>query len=165
MEPNPFRGTKEAVSLADIVAIEQAYGFVLPDDYKAHLLQYNGGWPLRKSFAEPTQDGKLLLRKISDFKSVKYGPLTLEQSLRSLRASLHNDLVPFGTETGGDLFVLSVGTEDYGSVYYISHESYKPPKRTERQQPRQYGKGVSFLAPSFTAFLAGLIKVEVPEEE
>ena len=81
----------------------------------------------------------------------------MEDALQSLRDQLHADLVPFGEESGGDQFVLSVGPEDYGSVYYISHEFYKPPKRNEMKQSRQYGKGVSFLAPSFTAFLNGLV--------
>jgi cell wall assembly regulator SMI1 len=160
MEPNPFSGTKEAATPADIAALEQDYDFTLPADYKAHLLRYNGGWPLRKAFPQPTDDGQTVVRKISDFKSIKYGPTTLERSLRALGNDLHSDLVPFGTETGGDLFCLSVGPEDYGSVYYISHESYKPPKRKEMKQPRAYGKGVSFLAPSFTAFLQGLTVAE-----
>ncbi|WP_052733016.1 SMI1/KNR4 family protein [Hymenobacter terrenus] len=158
MEPNSFIGTKEPASLADIEAIEREYEFTLPDDYKAHILQHNGGWPRYKSFLQLSENGEQVVRKISDFKSIKYGGTTLERSLKSLYSELHNDLVPFGTETGGDLFVLSVGPEDYGAVYYVSHESYKPPKRKEMSQPRQYGKGVSFLAPSFTAFLDGLVE-------
>jgi cell wall assembly regulator SMI1 len=156
MEPNPFISTKEPATLADIQAIEQAYDFVLPEDYKAHLLANNGGWPTRKIFLQQNEDGSLTAHKISDFKSVKYGPSKLERSLELLHDQLHPHLVPFGSETGGDLFALSVGPEDYGSVYYISHEAYKPPKKKERQLPLQYGKGVSFLAPSFTAFLTGL---------
>lgn len=107
-------------------------------------------------------DGESIASDVSDFKSVRHGKGTVERSLESLHSELHNDLVPFAKDGGGDLFVLSVGPEDYGSVYYIGHEFYKPPKRKDMKQPRQYGKGVSFLSPSFTAFMEGL--VNVPEE-
>jgi len=161
--PTPvFIGTEEPAALADLQAIEATYGFVLPADYKAHILAYNGGWPQQENtFLQAGPEGQPVARVLSDMKSVKHGDTTLERSLRSLRGDLHDDLVPFGTDAGGDLFCLSVGPEDYGAIYYISHEFYKPPKRKEMTQPRQYGKGVSFLATSFTAFLNGLV---VPAE-
>lgn len=158
MEPNPFISTKEPATLADLEAIEQQYHFTLPSDYKAHLLANNGGWPTRKTFVQQDADGSQIRRKVSDFKSVKYGPSKLERSLDLLHDQLHPDLVPFASETGGDLFVLSVGPDDYGKIYYVSHEFYIPPKKKERKIPQQYGKGVYALAPSFTAFLAGLVE-------
>lgn len=160
--PTPvFIGTEEPAVLADLQAIEATYGFVLPADYKEHILAYNGGWPKdENTFLQVGERGQAVARVLSDMKSVKYGDTTLERSLRSLRGDLHDDLVPIGTDAGGDLFCLSVGPEDYSAVYYISHEFYKPPKRKEMKQPRQYGKGVSFLAASFTDFLNGLVVQE-----
>ena len=154
-----FAGTEEPATPSDIEAVEEEYNFALPDDYKAHLLLHNGGWPKeRDTFMQPDEaGGDPIARTISDFYSIKHGDETLEDALEDLADQLHPNLVPFGSETGGDQFLLSVGPEDYGSVYYISHEFYTPPKRKEMKQPRQYGKGVSFLAPSFTAFLDGLV--------
>ena len=165
MEPNPFIGTEEPIALADIEAIEQQYGFILPADYKAHLLQYNGGCTQRSVFIELQPDGSQVERGISNFYSVRYGMSTLESSLESLSDQLHPDLVPFGSETSGDQFVLSVGPQDYGSVYYIGHEFYKAPEyeydeETDESTPPatlDYGTGVHFLAPSCTAFLEGLV--------
>jgi cell wall assembly regulator SMI1 len=157
--PTPvFIGTEEPAVFADLQAIEATYGFVLPVDYKEHILAYNGGWPKdANTFLQVGEGGQQVARVLSDMKSVKHGDTTLERSLRSLRGDLHDDLIPFGTDTGGDLFCLSVGPEDYGAVYYISHEFYKPPKRKQMKQPQQYGIGVSFLATSFTNFLHGLL--------
>lgn len=167
MEPNSFKGTKPQINLSDLQTIEQEHGFVLPDDYKTHLLQFNGGWPTRRAFLQPAQEAAAqpVERKISDFYAVRYGEDTLEESIDSLRGNLHPDLVPFGSEAGGDQFVLSVGAQDYGHVYYVAHEAYSPPEYAYDEDtdistppaPLAYGAGVHFLAPSFSAFLAGLV--------
>ncbi|WP_046244998.1 SMI1/KNR4 family protein [Hymenobacter terrenus] len=166
LETNPFVGTEQPATPADLEAIEQQYGFTLPEDYKAHLLRYNGGWPKRRTFVEVQPDGEQVERDISDFYSVGHGTGTLEESLEDLYDQLHPDLVPFGSEAGGDQFVLSVGPQDYGSVYYIGHEFYKAPEYEYDEEtdestppaPLDYGTGVHFLAPSFTAFLDGLVE-------
>lgn len=165
MEINTFIGIETPATRADIEAVEQQYGFTLPEDYKAHLLRYNGGWPQRGTFVEVKADGREVERSISDFYSVRYGKPNLERSLELLSDQLHPDLVPFGRDGGGDLFVVSVGPQDYGSVYYISHEFYTPPEydydedtdESTPPAPLDYGTGVHFLAPSFTAFLDGLV--------
>ncbi|UYZ63945.1 SMI1/KNR4 family protein [Hymenobacter weizhouensis] len=167
MEQQEFTGTEAPATAADLRAIEQEYGFVFPEDYKAHILRVNGGWPRRNTFLQSRENGRTTERDINQFKPVQHGSYTLERSLESLRDQLHPDLIPFADEAGGDQFCLSVGPEDYGSVYYIAHESYRPPAFLEDDelvpQPREYGEGVHFLAPSFTAFLEGLI--EVPDED
>ena len=154
------RGAAPA-SVDHLTAIEQAYDFTLPEEYKAHLLQHNGGFPDRDSFYVEAKK-----YTVNKFRPVGGGKGSLEVGLESLRDELHPDLVPFANEAGGDQFVLSVGPEDYGSVYYIAHESYVPPEYDYDEEtdtstpppPRQYGEGVYFLAPSFTAFLDGLVK-------
>ena len=165
MEPTPFTGTKEPAAPADLAAIEQEYGFTLPSDYKAHILRVNGGWAARSTFLEVAPDGSQVARRVNDFYSVRYGSDTLESSLESLADQLHPDLVPFADDAGGDQFCLSVGPQDYGSVYYIGHEFYTPPEYEYDEEtdtstppaPLDYGSGVSLLAPSFTAFLEGLV--------
>lgn len=165
-----FVRAQDSVTPAQLEAIEQQYGFVLPTDYKQHLLRINGGYPKKRSFFKIDEDGIQREYQVNQFKAVQHGSATLERSLESLRDQLHPDLVPFANEAGGDQFCLSVGPEDYGSVYYVSHESYVPPfgKETYNEAtdeyvdapppaPREYGEGVYYLAPSFTTFLDGLI--------
>ncbi|RZJ56793.1 MAG: SMI1/KNR4 family protein, partial [Hymenobacter sp.] len=163
MEPLVFKGTERPITPVDLQAVEQQYSFTLPDDYKAHLLRSNGGWPVRDTFFQPDPEGKgqVVKRSVNSFYAVRYGDDTLEESMESLRSDLHPDLVPFADDAGGDQFVLSVGSQDYGSIYYISHEFYTPPEGEYNEDtdeytspaPLDYGSGVNFLAPSFTAFL------------
>jgi cell wall assembly regulator SMI1 len=169
MEQNPFVRTQAPAGSADLQAVEQKYNFVLPDDYKAHILANNGGRPTRRTFMQLDADGQVTERKLRSFYPVKNGDDTLENALQSLHDQLHPHLIPFGEESGGDQFVLSVGPEDYGSVYYVAHEFYHPSfsdndsSSALSKQALQYGEGVYFLAPSFTAFLEGLV-VGTPTE-
>ncbi|WP_052732435.1 SMI1/KNR4 family protein [Hymenobacter terrenus] len=171
MEPTPFLRTQKPATLADLAVIEQQYGFTLPDDYKAHVLRYNGGFPARSSFMEVAPDGDQVERGINSFYAVRHGENTLESSLKSLYDQLHPDLVPFADDGGGDQFCLSVGPKDYGSIYYIGLESYTPPEGEYDEEtktwgppaPLDYGTGVHFLASSFTAFMNGL--VDVPDQD
>ncbi|RZJ95392.1 MAG: SMI1/KNR4 family protein [Hymenobacter sp.] len=167
MQTHEFVGTREALTLADLAVLEATHDFTLPTDYKAHLLAHNGGWIRGGAmFLQPaTAEEEAIERDISNFNAVKYGKNTVESSLEDLSGDIHPDLVPFGDETGGDIFVLSVGPQDYGAVYYIAHEFYTPPEEEYDEEtdestplaPLDYGAGVHFLASSFTEFLDGLI--------
>lgn len=162
MEPNPFLQTDQPATMADILAIEQQYGFTLPDDYKQHMLACNGGFPQRRTFVEIDPDGDQIERDVNNFYSVRYGVSTLERTLELLADQIHSDLVPFANDAGDDQFLLSVGPQDYGSVYYIGFEFYTPSDDDDDEDtdeaPLDYGSGVHFLAPSFTAFLNGLVE-------
>lgn len=171
MNTPSFARIREAATAADVVAVEQRYGFTLPADYVAHILAVNGGSPQPDRFETVDAAGEPRAFVVNKFYSVKHGGSSaLETALEDLRDQIHPDLVPFADDAGGDQFCLSVGPEDYGAVYYISHESYVPPFKEETYDeatdeyvdapppgPRQYGEGVYPLAPSFTAFLAGLV--------
>ncbi len=57
-----FIRTAEPASPAAIQAIEQEYGFTLPDDYKAHLLRYNGVGPVASAeVLDACDEGGLLI--------------------------------------------------------------------------------------------------------
>lgn len=165
MEDNIFLLTELPASTEDVATLEARHHFLLPDDYRSHLLSTNGGFPKKRTFLKPDEEGQPVAYTLNKFYSVGTGSMTVEESLRLAGGDLHDDLVPFSNEAGGDFFCLSVGPEDYGSVYYISHEFYKPPKRKERKQPRQYGKGVTLLSASFSEFMNALVRVEDEDED
>jgi hypothetical protein len=115
-------------------------------------------------FVQQLEEGRSVERDLRSMFSVGVGESTLEDALLDLD-ELHPDLVPFGEESGGDVFVISIGSQDYGAVYYVAHEFYTPPEyeydeatdESTPPAPLDYGSGVHFLAPSFTAFLDGLV--------
>lgn len=63
-----FRIENELITEEELNEFEQEIGLTLPEDYRVHMLKYNGGLPQSYSlyFGEP-DDGILL----SSFKSIK----------------------------------------------------------------------------------------------
>jgi cell wall assembly regulator SMI1 len=72
MLPLLFFGVEQPVTTADVEAIEQEYGFKLPEDYKTHIIEHNGGWPSRKIFWQVNTDEHSVERRISDLYSIIY---------------------------------------------------------------------------------------------
>jgi hypothetical protein len=126
-----FRIDNERITEEELNEFEQEIGGTLPEDYRAHMLKYNGGVPSSYYlyFGEPDDD--ILL---SRFKSIKYGtPLVEKQDY------LPEDYLSIGyTQTG--YLAMSLDKNEYGSifVYYSEAELTK-------------------IASSFTEFLEGLV--------
>lgn len=126
-----FRIENELITEEELNEFEQEIGLTLPEDYRVHMLKYNGGLPQSYSlyFGEP-DDGILL----SSFKSIKYGtPLVEKQDY------LPENYLSIGyTETG--YLAMSLDQKEYGSifVYYSEVELTK-------------------IAASFTGFLESLV--------
>ncbi|WP_227871732.1 SMI1/KNR4 family protein [Flavobacterium kingsejongi] len=103
----------------------------LPEDYKAHMLKYNGGTPLSYYFyfGEP-EDGI----RLSYFFSIEYGALLVEKQdyLPKMHISIGK------TETG--YLSMSLDEENFGAIYVYYSEVE-----------------LELIATSFTEFLNGLI--------
>ncbi|THF52852.1 SMI1/KNR4 family protein [Flavobacterium supellecticarium] len=126
-----FRIENERITVEELNEFEEETGVTLPEDYRVHMLQYNGGSPFSYYlyFGEP-DDGILLFR----FKSIKYGaPLVEKQDY------LPENYLSIGYIEAGYL-AMSLDKKEYGSifVYYSEVELTK-------------------IAASFTAFLDGLV--------
>jgi len=126
-----FRIENEQITAEDLNEFEKEIGLTLPEDYRAHMLKYNGGLPSSYYlyYGEP-DDGILL----SGFKSIKYGDSLVEK-----QDYLPENCLSIGyTETG--YLAMSLDENEYGSifVYYSEAELTK-------------------IAASFTEFLDGLV--------
>ncbi|KAB1158918.1 SMI1/KNR4 family protein [Tenacibaculum aiptasiae] len=110
-------------------------GLKLPEDYKQHLLQYNGGYPDGDyvCFKHPNK-----IIHLEYFHAVKSG---LEEYL-FLRNVLPKGQISIGAIPGGRISI-SLDEVSYGSIY-ISYEDVNPEK----------------IADSFTEFINGLFEAD-----
>ncbi len=135
----------------------------LPDDYRAFLLQYNGGRPApcRFTFAVEGEEQESILEWFFALHDQPYEededwepdaseglPPYFAQSLEGVRKDCRSELpkakvLPIGRDPSGNLVCLGYAGKWVGKVYLFDHEM-------ERLVP---------LAGSFTEFLAGLSKL------
>jgi hypothetical protein len=133
------------LDVAQIAAYEQRYGLQLPEDYKAFLLAYNGGRPEPSNF------------KICNFKNNPVGRVkaflgigrspdfwNLDYFFREIPNALPKEVQPIASTSGPDYVVLSIGKNDFGTVYYW--DAYNAPKKPSRTD-------LYYVAKSFTEFL------------
>ncbi|BAP32479.1 uncharacterized protein CHSO_3442 [Chryseobacterium sp. StRB126] len=126
-----FEIENKLITSDELHEFEVKTGISLPQDYKEHMLKYNGGSPLSYDlyFGEP-DEGILL----SGFKSIKYGTSLVEQ-----KDYLPPKYLSIGyTETG--YLAMSLDEKEYGNIFIYYSEAE-----------------LALLAPSFTEFLEGLV--------
>lgn len=129
--PDLFRSENPAISAEELKEFETAIGLVLPEDYKAHMLTYNGGSAagIYLFFGLP-DDGINFL----GFYPIKFGDTLLVER----RDYLPEKHLAIG-RTGTGYLAMSLAENTYGNIYV------------------HYSKvELEFLAASFTEFIAGL---------
>jgi hypothetical protein len=140
-----------ALTEADVAAVEQRLGVSFPDDYRAFLLQINGGVP------RPGKWVKQIFSLGSDVPpdasfEVAYDNLKVRQERIPRR------MIPVADDGGGNLYCISTTGTDRGVVYYWFHEdeddedAIGPDGRSDAAVKR--------FAPSFDALLEKEAKVK-----
>jgi len=138
--------TYGGASDADLSAFEDELGRRLPDEYRTFLLSTNGGEPQQynrlagRSAGAPTVSVRWLfgLRTGDEY--------DLGAVRRTMTGRLPAELLPIGTDSGGNLFCLGDG----GAVFYWDRDL----DADDEEQPSW--KGAERLADSFGDFLARL---------
>lgn len=102
------------ISFADFIEVEKLVKSSLPQTFKKLYLHNNGGFPARTEF-----DGEEFCFSIGGFNPIRYGNPSIESLIKDFyRADGSMQcLVPFAYDDGGNTFMLSLRTEDYGKVY------------------------------------------------
>lgn len=138
--PDLFRSENPAISAQELKEFETAIGLVLPEDYKAHMLTYNGGAAacMYLFFGLP-DDGINLF----GFYPIKYGD-TLFVERRNYLPEKH---LAIG-RTGTGYLVMSLAENSYGNIFVHYSEVE-----------------LEFLAASFTEFIDGLTDYTAVFEE
>ncbi len=146
---------------AEIAKFEAQIGYGLPLDYRAFLLQYNGGHPDPDAFTLvmdereeedivmcffPMRDPSLGTVQVKELEQLRSWPVhcaweDLRDDLVNLyEIELDEPLLPIGTDGSGNYFCIVLDGSRTGSILFLEHEMAE----------------TAFLADSFDGFLASL---------
>src|SRR5664279_2700937 len=139
--------TSQTLNRADISEIEKELSIVFPDDFVAHYLRYNGGYPESDAYKWRDEGATT----VNAFLSLKYNGFgNLENTYKNL-ALLERyfplGIVPFALDDGGNLFCISVRENNFGKVYYFNNNHYDAGDEES---------ALTFLENTFTNFIETL---------
>lgn len=120
----------EKLSAEDITEFENEAGIKFPDDYKAFMLESNGGTPkedwLYDFFDEVTEaENTSVIREFFSLlqdESVKMRNLRKIYDIMTYEETIPADMLPIADDSGGNVIGISLNKDDFGYVYFINHE-------------------------------------------
>lgn len=106
-------------------ALEQKYECRLTDDYRTFLLENNGGFP-EPDCVTFTEDGRETATDVFCFFAIgdERAWASLEWHDETFSGRLPEQTLPIARDSCGNLWLLSVGGEKPGSVFFWDHGSY-----------------------------------------
>jgi len=122
----------------------------LPDDYRAFLLEHNGGVPSKDEALTPSGESISLVDRLYGLHDGPYWA-SLEWARRTYDDRMPEDVLDIGSDPGGNAWCLKLTEPDKGSVWFWDHEEEVAEGDIAGYQ------NMTYIAPSFTAFLEGLI--------
>lgn len=140
----------DPITHADLERFEKQIDARLPDDYRAFLLEHNGGdFPNEVAFEHVDKWGRSDPFSVSHLYGLCVKTHGLEDTYRDLDTYLPKGFVPIGGDAGGNKICIVASGRDVGSVWFWDHEagmSYAwPPENSER------------ICSSFAKFLNGIV--------
>ena len=120
-----FKNTERQIQLIELKQFEMDIGLTLPDEYKEHLLTYNGGQCSPDVF-------DFIERGVKTSSSVDWFLALYEGEYDNLRdyiniykvynKRLPTHIIPIAHDAGGNLICISCGIGDFGYIYFWDHE-------------------------------------------
>ncbi len=132
----------QAITEAEFYEFQTMFGKTFPEDYKQHMLTYNGGEVIESGLAHkstPEEGGG-----ISYFFPIKYGSYTIEMVYNNLNGRLPNGYISIGRTNGGDHIIISLNDD---STYGVTKEWFSDGTILD-------------LSPSFTQLLNDMVEME-----
>lgn len=155
-----FSETEPQINLSQIEEIEQYVGLKFPQQYKDHLLQYNGGQCTPNVFSFINCQGKLDESCVNWFLAIYDGKYdNLKKDIYMLKIDekrMPTHILPIADDPGGNSICISTSGDDEGYVYFWDHEQevdYTVSDDTDYSN-------LSLIAKSFNEFLSGLKESE-----
>ena len=99
----------QAITLQELNDFQTLIGLPLPEDYRQHMLTYNGGIvnELNNAHISNPEGGG----GISKFYPIKYGGHTMEKSYQNTNDILPNGYLAIGTAKGGGEIIISLNND------------------------------------------------------
>ncbi len=138
LNPNEF-GKLSDEELNDF---ELTNNMKLPNDYRQFLLANNGGKPTKQANKSP----ETIVTYILGMHNGDYYA-SLYRHIDMFAKRIPFSTFPIATDSFGNLFLLSVHSENYGQIFFWDHEG------EPEIQDGHYVDNVSFVADSFAEFM------------
>jgi hypothetical protein len=123
MKTLQFELSEKALSESDIREFSKKYGFELPDDYVKLIQKFNGG-------VTADDDDNVFINgkeaQLVSLYSIRYGEDRVEDTIETLQVD--NEVIPrtyypFGNDGFGNVYVISLEKDDYGSIHVVYLDS------------------------------------------
>ncbi|MDR2492214.1 MAG: SMI1/KNR4 family protein [Coriobacteriales bacterium] len=146
----------------DIAEFEEQFGIKLPSDYKAFMLENNGGTPEGEwafDFFEDSREGESdsvirSFNKLYANKTMELDDLKACYSMLLESDEIPDTLMPIAEDPYGNIILLVVRGEHYGSVLFGNHEL---------EEPETGHIVTSFIAGSFSEFIDSCYEFDLDE--
>lgn len=141
------------VSEDTIATFEKRLETRLPEDYRNFMLAHNGGEPSRRVFKYKNHSGPYAGSSVRYFFAFSSDE---DYSIKDYFVEfvsnnrMPGDLVPIGTDEGGNLVCIAVKGPNTGKIYFWDHE-----EEAEEGQEASYNN-LFLVADSFKEFLESL---------
>lgn len=120
-----IRECEAPVSESLLSEVEKLIGVEFPQDYRSHLLAFNGGQPRPSGFAF-TEHGQRTRSRIDWFLAVHDGEydnlLQYAKRYKLDQKRVPTRMLPIAHDPGGNLLLVSCEGRDRGAVYFWDHE-------------------------------------------
>ncbi|MDR1451398.1 MAG: SMI1/KNR4 family protein [Helicobacteraceae bacterium] len=121
-----FIKTEAKITENKIVELETKLGYSFPEEYRTHLLKYNGGKckPNVFSFIENNKETKSSIDWFLAIYEGKYDNLKLYMDMYIFEEKrLPDYFIPIAHDSGGNLVCISCSENENGFVYFWDHEN------------------------------------------
>jgi cell wall assembly regulator SMI1 len=137
-QSNPYG----SIDPVDLVEFEETNEVSLPDDYKDFLLEHNGGRPEPNELLELSTDVQWLYGMVEEPAWASFF-----HALDTYEGRIPAWYIPIGTDSGGNIFILSLFEENKGVVALWWHED------EAEQNGSEYFDNLTHVADSFSEFI------------
>ena len=131
-----------------LAAIEELWGFHLPNDYRKYLLETNGGEPEKTLFVIDAEYGESTIDIFFGIKKGINDNILLKQKYANVR--FPDNFLPIARESFGNLILLAVKNPDRGKIFFWDHEL-----EADDGEVPDYSN-LTLIAPDFQTFFNSL---------